>query len=252
MYDAAVILFHNKPYTLLDHTEYLRQYTSLPIVLTSESDLRYTQETKHLFNQLKRLCRGPGKQYLHKVFFPFTLSHIAKRLIVLDSDIVVFRPLDSLARIPVDGIGLVREQASWYKSKFGKAYNGGLQILDVERIQSSECFNHSLHNFTKYIGWHGDQTFYSLLDCESLITTLPCDWNRQVGSFLMDKIKRYKTKKEDIQCDRGCSILHLNSKKGKQLLPVLRSKPTNCDAWKGNHVFTQCCQSMHRNYSTKI
>lgn len=215
--------------------------------MQSQNQIYGTQISHDLLHHIRDRASGPGKNYVHKILFAWTLRHLAHRLVVLDSDIIIRSRLDPLATFPVSGIGLTLEQASWYRSKIdgGHAFNGGLQIHQVEKIVNNICFNSFLYRKIRS-GWTGDQSWYSQVHCPYFFTVLPCEWNRQVGSVRMDLLKKFKSRPSDVRC-KGCNILHLNDNAGKRFLTTLRLTH-DCDKWSKvveHYIFsqtiTECC-----------
>ena len=233
MLDAAVIVYSSRPaYESAPTLAYLRNRTTLPVLFVGTADLRHTALTKGWLDDLRRRASGPGKVYVQKALFAWTLAHVARRLIVLDSDLVVVRSLDPLATFRVEGgLALAREQASWYAHALnGTAFNGGVQLHDVEKIAADSCYRAALLDGSR-IGWHGDQTLYARIHrrCPGSISVLPCEWNRQVGSRDMDGRAGVETREEDVACV-GCSVLHLNVARKKQGLASLRAF-SSCSEW---------------------
>lgn len=130
MEHAAVVLFDSHRLPSREVVRHVQNYTRMPVHAVTSADLRYTQPMRSLYHHLRTQASGPGKIYVHKILFAWTLGHLARRLVVLDSDIVIRSRIDSLAEISVSGIGLALEQASWYRSIMnGRAFNGECRYI---------------------------------------------------------------------------------------------------------------------------
>lgn len=150
--------------------------------------------------------------YLYKPLLHFLLPAHVHRLLVLDHDTVVVRPLSQLWNEferfhPRAVIGLVREQNDIYDPLRG--FNGGVQLLDLERMRKSKLYNrmldwHASGNSSLASGRLGDQTVYTILAHYQplLIHTLSCEWNRQLAITM--------TRTSYHVCPYGCAILHTN------------------------------------------
>ncbi|XP_063965400.1 xyloside xylosyltransferase 1-like [Lytechinus pictus] len=76
-------------------------------------------------------------------------------------------------------------------------FNSGVVLLDLDRMRSSQLYNHYLNPLVaefisnKYLfkGNLGDQDFYSLIgnERENLFYVLPCSWNRHLCRKLYDQ-----------------------------------------------------------------
>ena len=104
-----------------------------------------------LHANLVRLSHGPGRTYLLKPLLHFVLPPSVRRVLVLDTDVVMIRPLAELwgqfARFgPEAVLGLVAEQSSLYPGNaIGK--NGGVQLLHLERMRRSPAYAAALDHY---------------------------------------------------------------------------------------------------------
>ena len=87
-----------------------------------------------LYRNLCRQAHGPGRQYLYKPLLHWVLAADVRRVIVLDTDVVVLRDISELwaefGRFGDAMIGVANEQSNLYSGDaIGK--NGGVQLLDL-------------------------------------------------------------------------------------------------------------------------
>lgn len=187
-----------------------------------------------LYEYLSKSSHGPGPQYLYKVFLPWLLPSSVRRVLVLDTDVAVLGNVwelwSSFRRFQGAVAGLVNEQNDLYAPMVGK--NGGLQLLDLERMRTSRVYLQFLDTFNVRgykIGYLGDQTFYTVLGHvrPSLVYTLGCEWNRQLNTHFGADIGRFG------KCERGCAVLHANQAPVKCLVRQLqRHTGASCHEWK--------------------
>lgn len=105
-----------------------------------------------IFNALTRvISSAQGKQYVAKALLPWLFPLHVRRLLVLDSDVIIARDLrplwaeiDSFGRRAV--MGLVNEQSDYFVSRNGyDGFNGGVQLLNMEASPFQHATCHRLH-----------------------------------------------------------------------------------------------------------
>ena len=113
----------------------------------SRTPLRLPPAAQCLFSGLKRLAHGPGPAYLYKPLLHFLLPSVRK-LILLDTDTVVLRPIAELWRhfshFGGAVLGVANEQTNMYQrasgwTEIGK--NGGVQLLHLHAMRTSTEYN---------------------------------------------------------------------------------------------------------------
>ena len=190
-----------------------------------------------LQNNLVRLAHGPGRAYILKVLLHFVLPTRVHRVLVMDTDIVVIRPLKQLWKefslFGADAvIGLVNEQSlSLYPPNIiGK--NGGVQLLDLNRMRRSHAYNNALDHFASgfggvWVGFLGDQTLYSFMAVSHryLFRTLGCEWNRQLSLDRGVKAMNLHP------CSESCGVLHGNSPSMKCVITAFQAYNGSCQEW---------------------
>jgi hypothetical protein len=196
--------------------------------------LRLSAAASCLYGYLSKSSHGPGPQYLNKVFLPWILPRSVRRVLVLDTDVAVLgnvRELwGSFRRFEGAVAGLAKEQNDLYAPMVGR--NGGLQLLDLERMRDSRTYLHFLDTFNLHgykIGYLGDQTFYTVLGHihPSLVYTVGCEWNRQLNTHFGADIGRFG------KCERGCAMLHANQAPVKCLVRQLQRRAgVSCPQWR--------------------
>ena len=140
-----------------------------------------------VYRGLARLAHGPGPAYLYKPLLHYLMPTV-RRLILLDTDIVVLQPIERLYR-QFDGfgaavVGVANEQTNMYQRSSGWRLigkNGGVQLLDLAKMRASQRYAEALDRYAsgaagKYIGYLGDQTLYSYMAVShaDLMHRLPC------------------------------------------------------------------------------
>ena len=195
--------------------------------------LHLSAATSCLYEYLSKSSHGPGPQYMHKVFLPWILPRSVRRVLVLDTDVAVLGNVWELwwsfRRFQGAVAGLVNEQNDLYAPMVGK--NGGLQLLDLERMRTSLAYLQFLDTFNVHgykIGYLGDQTFYTVLGHihPSLVYTVGCEWNRQLNTHFGADIGRFG------KCEHGCAMLHANQAPVKCLVRQLQRRAhVSCHEW---------------------
>ena len=182
--------------------------------------------------------------------------------VALDGDLVPMRPLAEgllphFAAMRKRGafFGLVAEQSRFYRK--GKeangttGFNGGLVLHDLLAIRQSGTWGAVLdaaqagHLFPS-TGFSGDQSIYigvSLL-FPHMFYKLPCEWNRQLGSWVMrhegapsytarpKETTAYHDLEQDEEvhgCANRCAMLHANGL--KCAASFMRYANASCDHW---------------------
>lgn len=179
---------------------------------------RLDARRRSLLARLRATARGPGLIYMMKPFLPWMLPTV-RRAIVLDHDLYFvepparlwseFRRFDHSQMIGVarDVMGSVL----YPDSTFG--VNGGVQLLDLERMRSTPKYEQALNtiaNSGAVIGYLGDQTLYTLIgDAHpDLLYHLSCKFNRQLNVHFRMPVEAYA-------CGDGCAVIHGNQPRWK-------------------------------------
>ena len=198
---------------------------------------------KCVYTRLQRLATGLGRdqETLHKAVLAWIVP--LPRLLVMDGDLVVFRPLSLLwlefEAFGVASVGAVEDTAIPYANSYEssipdqiRAFNGGVQLHNLER-QRSGGYLATLDSIASgregvTIPLYGDQALFSLLNGKfpEHVHTLGCEWNRQVMGL------RVLGHNSSIQsCPRQCAVLHANSKPVK-CMTGLGGANHSCAAWR--------------------
>lgn len=188
--------------------------------------------TRCLYRGLARTCRGRAcLGYLYKTLLHRLLPPTLERLMVLDLDLVVVRPLSQLwaefgGFLSDAVIGLAREQNHIYEPL--PAFNGGVQLLHLARMRAQPLYEsmldwHASGRSRARTGAFGDQTVYTLIAYQHplLVYRLGCEWNRQL-SFIEPR--------EYAHCGASCGILHTNYGQ-RALAGALQREGGACRAW---------------------
>jgi len=199
-----------------------------------------------VYRGLARLAHGPGPAYLYKPLLHYLMPKV-RRLILLDTDIVVLRPIERLYR-HFDGfgaavVGVANEQTNMYQRSSGwrlVGKNGGVQLLDLHGMRASAEYSRSLDEYAagltkEWIGFLGDQSLYTQMTggvWRQLIHTLPCEWNRQISMQFGFGNRTVHT------CPNQCALLHANFKPLKCVTPLMQTSPS-CKTWRGFYERTQ-------------
>jgi hypothetical protein len=227
--------------------------------------LRLSGSASCLHQGLSNHSWGHGPDFLVKPLLHFVVPHDVKRLILLDCDTVPVRDVRELWEefklFCGAVIGVVREQSMLYqRSMHLVGYNGGVQLLDLQAMRASALYSEALdkaansfhwrrHGWHKG-GWLGDQTLYSFYaaDYPSLIRTLPCEWNRQLGSDFYVRNRHADgylpgtpgvnpdhysfgfTNATVHTCPRRCGVLHANLAQLKCIARLMHANPS-CKTW---------------------
>ena len=198
-----------------------------------------------IYYGLAQLAHGPGPQYLYKPLLHWILPRSLPRLILLDTDVAVMGDIVQLAfqfaKFTQHAVvGAVPEQSLIYQRSSGgrlRGFNGGVQLLRLDRMRAERSYDQWLDYVAsgrdgRRLGYLGDQTLYTILGGLSpqLFHSLPCEWNRQLGSD-WDLGPQTIMNKTMHSCPRRCAALHANHPAIKCLCAILTSHPS-CDTWK--------------------
>mmetsp|Transcript_32643 Transcript_32643/g.85348 ORF Transcript_32643/g.85348 Transcript_32643/m.85348 type:complete len:272 (+) Transcript_32643:3-818(+) len=188
-----------------------------------------------IHRNLCRLSHGPGPQYLYKPLLHWAFPRDVRRVIVLDTDVVVVRDIAELwAEFDHFGsalVGIANEQSNLYHNRaIGK--NGGVQLLDLAGMRASQRYADALDYYAsgadhRYIGYLGDQTLYSFMASShaDLLYRLPCEWNRQLSM-------QFGFRNATVHaCPRRCGLLHANFGILKCVATVMQNNPS-CETWR--------------------
>ncbi|KAL1529306.1 hypothetical protein AB1Y20_000260 [Prymnesium parvum] len=203
-----------------------------PIEGMRVTPLRLPAPARCIHANLCRLAHGPGPQYLYKPLLHWVFPRDVKQVIVLDTDVVVVRDIAELwAQFRHFGtavLGVANEQSNLYHgTSIGK--NGGVQLLDLEKMRNSQRYAEALDYYAsgpRYIGYLGDQTLYSFMAVShsDLLFQLPCEWNRQLSM-------QFGFRNATVHaCPRRCGLLHANFGILKCVATVMQSDPS-CETW---------------------
>ena len=201
-----------------------------------------------LHANLVRLSHGPGRTYLLKPLLHFVLPPSVRRVLVLDTDVVMIRPLAELwgqfARFgPEAVLGLVAEQSSLYPGNaIGK--NGGVQLLHLERMRRSPAYAAALDHYATgrggaWLGYLGDQTLYSFMAYShgALFHSLGCEWNRQLSVHFGLEAQRQHA------CAAPCGLLHANSPDLKCIGTAMQLANGSCVEWRRLQRNSSCVRN---------
>jgi hypothetical protein len=201
-----------------------------------------------LYDGMRRLSHGPGPQYLYKPLLHYIMPTDVRRLVVLDTDVVMLRDVaelyDEFDRFGMALLAIAREQSQLYAPLTGA--NGGVQLLDLEKMRASAEYNglldkHATGKDGRRIGYLGDQTLYTYLLAErpDLLAWLPCEWNRQISAHFGFHNATVH------ECPRRCGILHANYNPFKCVAWAMHDNPS-CSAWKAfSDALTEPLSSTH-------
>lgn len=199
-----------------------------------------------------------GKGVLLRVMMFTFLPERVRIAVGVDSDIVPFRPFDSLLdeHLPAmrrQGafVGLVAEQSRFYVQskempRGQPGFNGGVQLHDLVAMRGSMTYAATLDAWQAgllfpRIGSCPEQNVFNGLSAlfPHFVYNLGCEWNRQTGSWLMKHFSARPSRprtREDLvldaevhSCPAGCAILHTNVFKCSA--PTMRSANGSCAAW---------------------
>jgi hypothetical protein len=195
-----------------------------------------------LFEGLRRLCHGPGANYVWKPLIHLLLPPSVDRLLLLDTDVIIIRPLSQLLAAfhdfgPEAVVGIGPEQSNLYERTSDwrmKGRNGGVQLLHLERMRASSKYNAQLDRYGSgqagnKLGYLGDQTLYTFLAYESpeLFHSVGCEWNRQLSTHFGFGNASVHT------CARPCGLMHANDGRYKCIAWRMQAEGATCDAWHG-------------------
>jgi len=210
-----------------------------------------------LHRRLSTTATGPGAVYLYKPLLHLLLPAWLPKVLVLDADVFVVADVRRLwAEFdrfgPAACAGLAVEQAPSYahvRARGGLNFNGGVQLLDLDRMRSSARYAARLADAAdgrlpglkadeKRIGFLGDQTLYSLMtvapaangtgDGRGLFHALPCGWNRQTGTHMAGWPGFWAAH----ACHERCGLLHFNFAGHKALAEALKAEAAAGGEWR--------------------
>ena len=199
-----------------------------------------------IYNALLRvISSAPGKQYVAKVLLPWVFPLHVRRLLVLDSDIIIVRNLrplwDAFGRFGRAVVGLVDEQSDYFSSRNGyEGFNGGVQLLNLEAMRMSVEYSELLDRighgmYGSKVGYHGDQSVYTHMRglAPHLFHTLGCEWNRQIGSWLLGTPDIFAGFADQTvhMCEQRCGIMHFNHRQLKCVVPLMQRAALSCATW---------------------
>jgi len=183
-----------------------------------------------------------------KPLLHFVLPPSVRRVLVLDTDVVMIRPLAELwgqfARFgPEAVLGLVAEQSSLYSGNaIGK--NGGVQLLHLERMRRSPAYAAALDHYATgrggaWLGYLGDQTLYSFMAYShgALFHSLGCEWNRQLSVHFGLEAQRQHA------CAAPCGLLHANSPDLKCIGTAMQLANGSCVEWRRLQRNSSCVRN---------
>ena len=187
-----------------------------------------------LYDGMRRLSHGPGPQYLYKPLLHYIMPADVRRLILLDTDVVLVRDVADLYhefdQFGTALLGIAREQSRLMEPLTGT--NGGVQLLDIQKMRASAEYNglldkHATGKDGRRIGYLGDQTLYTYLLAArpDLFAWLPCEWNRQISAHFGFHNATVH------ECPRRCGILHANFGPFKCIAWSMQANPS-CSEWK--------------------
>lgn len=195
--------------------------------------LAAAKEAACLHRNMGRSCsRQACRAFLYKPLLHLLLPSSVQKLLVLDGDLVLLRPLselwDEFRSFPSSAVvGLAVEQNNRYDPMVGR--NGGVQLLHLQRMRASAVYG-------RMLDWHasgrshcasgsmGDQTFYTLVGYQHplLVHTLGCEWNRQLAwPMRSDQYHR---------CPGRCGIVHATYGL-RWLVPLMVEANASCALW---------------------
>lgn len=192
-----------------------------------------------IYKGLARLAHGPGPHYLYKPLLHWIMPPDVRKLILVDHDTVLVRPVAELwaefQRFGGALIGVGNEQSLLYQKKsnwelVGK--NGGVQLLDLAAMRASSDYSEAIDRVAsgeagRYIGYLGDQTLYTFMAASHprFFYNLPCQWNRQLSlhfGFKNASVHR---------CEERCGLVHANYAPLKCVANLMQQDPS-CASWK--------------------
>ena len=190
---------------------------------------------KCLYDGMARLAHGPGPQYLYKPLLHWVMPKDVRKLILLDTDVIVVRDIARLyAQFGAFGtavVAIANEQSLLYQRGSNwkmEGKNGGVQLLDLQRMRRSSSYARALDRVAsgedgRRIGYLGDQTLYSWMSvngsgAQHIFHVLPCGWNRQIGTHMAG----WKGFWAAHACDAPCHLLHGNFVEHKRFMESLK------------------------------
>lgn len=196
-----------------------------------------------------RGCIGPVCDvYMHKLLLHVYLPRALRRVIFLDSDVLVRSDIALLwqqfgAFAPGQAIGIADEENPFAAQEpvtrlGGISSNGGVVLLDLAGLRAAG-FTSTLWRYAsrdpalplngdRGVGMAAEQVLYSWMSIEgapghALIGRIPCGWNVQVGSW-PSHVARSELAAPKRRCTGGCHLLHGAGGEGKAALALLRAE----------------------------
>ena len=192
---------------------------------------------------------------LHKVLIHWILPSDIGRIVMLDSDIIPLRSVsalrDEFVRMRHAGalFGLSAEQSSFYASGDNMppgvpGYNTGVWLMDLDAMRKSSWYTWLLDAYQagalfRHLGMVPDQNFVNGVAglSPSLIHTIGCGWNRQLGSWKLAPrgvlhAVHFPPRHANatLTCSQPCAILHFNGNLKCHVKPLLAAAGS-CTAW---------------------
>ena len=208
-----------------------------------------------IYTGLQQMVPKKSKMRIAAIAKPllhWILPDSVQQALILDTDVVPLRPLDTLldqlAEMRRRGalIGLVHEQSRFYQMHARmppsyRGYNGGIQLHDLATMRRTPAWDATLDAFQDVrlfpqIGYSGDQNLYNGIAAlfPHFFFNLGCEWNRQLGSWYMggETMARGLAADETSHyCKAPCALLHFNAMKCGATL--MREAGGSCTAWTG-------------------
>ncbi|EOD34115.1 hypothetical protein EMIHUDRAFT_111342 [Emiliania huxleyi CCMP1516] len=130
--------------------------------------MKLTKRLACIYDNFAHNSHGPGPAYLIKTLLPWILPPEVPRIILLDTDTVVLRPIIKLWSVFESFgdravIGIAREQSNLYENMVGR--NGGVQLMNLVAARASATYVRYLDRIAAgrtgyYVGYLGDQTLF--------------------------------------------------------------------------------------------
>lgn len=215
-------------------------------------------EFQALHADLARLAAQPDHRpaapwaatYMYKPLLHRVLPRGLERVIVLDTDVMLaegsdlallWREFETFSNGAVIGLAIEQQPSAdpsgstpFRTFRSGFSFNGGVQLLHLERMRSPRYEGH-LHACAKGgcgdFYWLGDQLFYTAVfeRDPALFRILPCGWNRQLSHLFFNTDRKLFLHHQD-RCplphkvtDRrapslGCNLMHGNQEDFKAVV----------------------------------
>jgi hypothetical protein len=251
---------------------HIRASSSLPVRVHIVTDERRTlqgdwsqyltsslpPEFQALHSDLARLAAQPDHRpaapwaatYMYKPLLHRVLPRGLERVIVLDTDVMLaegsdlallWREFDTFSNGAAVGLAIEQQPSAdpsgssrFRTFRSGFSFNGGVQLLHLERMRSPRYEGH-LHACAKGecgdFYWLGDQLFYTAVfeRDPALFRILPCGWNRQLSHLFFNQDRELFLRHQD-KCplphkvtnrrvpNLGCNLMHGNQEDFKAVI----------------------------------